>query len=67
MEGFPYIEAEIKHAIHAEYCCTIIDFIARRTSLAFLHARATDAALPKISELMSKELNWSRKRQQVSL
>ncbi|EDV21156.1 uncharacterized protein TRIADDRAFT_64277 [Trichoplax adhaerens] len=63
VEGFPYIEAEIKHAIRDEYCCSIVDFIARRTSLAFLNARATDAALPRISELMSKELNWSRKKQ----
>lgn len=48
-----------------EYACTAIDIIARRTRLGFLNVQAADEALPRIVEIMGKELNWSQERRTV--
>ncbi|GAB1286344.1 Glycerol-3-phosphate dehydrogenase [Apodemus speciosus] len=60
---FPYIEAEVKYGIK-EYACTAVDMISRRTRLAFLNVQAAEEALPRIVELMGRELNWSELRKQ---
>jgi len=65
--GFPVIEAEVLYCIRNEYCCTIEDFIARRSRLAFLDARATEDALPRIADLMASELQWSSRRKRQEL
>lgn len=64
MEQFPYIEAEIRYGVQ-EYACTIVDFLARRTRLAFLNAQAAADAIPKIADIMAKELNWSKAKKEV--
>lgn len=48
-----------------EYACTAVDMISRRTRLAFLNVQAAEEALPRIVELMGRELNWSELRKQV--
>uniref|UniRef100_A0A3Q1CAL3 Glycerol-3-phosphate dehydrogenase, mitochondrial n=1 Tax=Amphiprion ocellaris TaxID=80972 RepID=A0A3Q1CAL3_AMPOC len=58
---FPYIEGEVLYAIK-EYACTAIDVIARRTRLGFLNVQAADEALPRIVQIMGKELDWSQER-----
>lgn len=63
---FPYLEAEVKYAVH-EYACTAVDVIARRTRLAFLNVRATEEVLPRIVSLLSKELKWNKKREEIEL
>ena len=65
VEQFPYIEAEIKYGVK-EYACTIVDFLARRTRLAFLNAEAAADAIPKIAEIMAKELKWSKTEKEVN-
>lgn len=65
VEQFPYIEAEIQYAVK-EYACTIVDFLARRTRLAFLNAEAAADAIPKIAEIMAKELKWSKTKKEVN-
>ncbi|XP_078537843.1 glycerol-3-phosphate dehydrogenase, mitochondrial isoform X2 [Lissotriton helveticus] len=55
---FPYIEAEVKYAMK-EYACTAVDVISRRTRLAFLNVQAAEEALPRIVDIMGKELNWN--------
>ncbi|KAJ3554656.1 hypothetical protein NP233_g12373 [Leucocoprinus birnbaumii] len=57
---YPFIEAEVHYAIKHEYALTAIDILARRTRLSFLNARAALDALPRIIDIMSAELNWSR-------
>ena len=64
LEQFPYIEAEVRYSVQ-EYACTIVDFLARRTRLAFLNAQAAADAIPKIADIMGKELSWSKAKQQV--
>ena len=65
VEQFPYIEAEIQYAVK-EYACTIVDFLARRTRLAFLNAEAAADAIPRIAEIMAKELKWSKTKKEVN-
>ncbi|KAG5283280.1 hypothetical protein AALO_G00040340 [Alosa alosa] len=63
---FPYIESEVQYAIK-EYACTAIDVIARRTRLGFLNVQAADEALPRIVDIMGKELDWSKQRKMDEL
>lgn len=63
---FPYIESEVTYAIK-EYACTVIDVIARRTRLGFLNVQAADEALPRIAQIMAKELNWTEERTKTEL
>ncbi|XP_069472519.1 glycerol-3-phosphate dehydrogenase, mitochondrial isoform X3 [Ambystoma mexicanum] len=63
---FPYIEAEVKYAMK-EYACTAVDVISRRTRLAFLNAQAAEEALPRIVDIMGKELNWSDEKKKEEL
>lgn len=66
LEQFPYIEAEVRYSVQ-EYACTIVDFLARRTRLAFLNAQAAADAIPKIADIMGKELSWSKAKQQAEI
>lgn len=57
----PHPLAQVLYAIK-EYACTAIDVIARRTRLGFLNVQAADEALPRIVQIMGKELDWSQER-----
>ncbi|KIJ64594.1 hypothetical protein HYDPIDRAFT_132623 [Hydnomerulius pinastri MD-312] len=61
--NYPYLEAEVLYATRHEYACTAVDVLARRTRLAFVNAQAALTALPRVIEIMGKELGWSRSRQ----
>ncbi|KAG6940014.1 glycerol-3-phosphate dehydrogenase 2 [Chelydra serpentina] len=63
---FPYIEAEVMYGIK-EYACTAVDMISRRTRLAFLNVQAADEALPRIIDIMGKELHWSEQKKKEEL
>jgi len=58
--NYPYIDAEVSFACR-EYACTIEDVLSRRTRLAFLNKDAALAALPRVADIMAKELGWSSK------
>ncbi|KAJ1509822.1 mitochondrial glycerol-3-phosphate dehydrogenase [Coelomomyces lativittatus] len=60
--GFPYLEAEVYHGLRNEYACTLTDMVARRLRLAFLNAHLAYYALPKILDIMAKELVWDDDR-----
>lgn len=60
--NFSFIQ--VKYGIK-EYACTAVDMISRRTRLAFLNVQAAEEALPRIVELMGRELNWSESKKQV--
>ncbi|XP_043097720.1 glycerol-3-phosphate dehydrogenase, mitochondrial isoform X2 [Puntigrus tetrazona] len=63
---FPYIESEVQYAVK-EYACTAIDVISRRTRLGFLNVQAADEALPRIVEIMGKELQWTEQKKKDEL
>jgi glycerol-3-phosphate dehydrogenase len=59
---YPYIEAEVHYATRYEYAQTAVDFIARRSRLAFQNNRVAMEALPRIIDIMSAELEWDDAR-----
>jgi len=65
--GYPYLEAEIIYAIENEYAVTPADILARRTRLAFLNSTAAKLCLPRVVEVMAKELGWDQARQRMEL
>jgi glycerol-3-phosphate dehydrogenase len=62
---YPFVDGEIRYAVRHEYAQTAVDVIARRTRLSFLNAQAALEALPKVINIMSEELNWDKKREEV--
>ncbi|XP_068646057.1 glycerol-3-phosphate dehydrogenase SDP6, mitochondrial-like [Aristolochia californica] len=60
--GHPYLEAEVAYCARNEYCETAVDFIGRRTRLAFLDANAASEALPRVIEILAAEHGWSQER-----
>ncbi|KAG8694925.1 mitochondrial glycerol-3-phosphate dehydrogenase [Ceratobasidium sp. 394] len=65
--AYPFIEAEIRYAVHHEYAQTATDFLARRSRLAFLNAQAALDALPRVVEIMGAELGWDVKRRKQEI
>ncbi|KAK4473463.1 hypothetical protein MN116_002830 [Schistosoma mekongi] len=63
---FPFIEAEVEYACR-EYACHVVDFLARRTRLAFLNVRAAEEALPRIVDLMGEHLKWNSERKKQEM
>jgi glycerol-3-phosphate dehydrogenase len=62
---YPFVDGEVRYAVRHEYAQTAADVLARRTRLAFLNAQASLEALPKVIDLMTQELGWDRKRQDL--
>lgn len=54
----PFTIAELKYSLKYEYIRTPIDFLARRTRLAFLNAREALVAVDGVVEIMKSELKW---------
>lgn len=50
-----------------EYACHAVDFLARRTRLAFLNVRAAEEALPRIVDLMGEHLKWNSERKKQEM
>ncbi|KAJ1403121.1 hypothetical protein SESBI_27528 [Sesbania bispinosa] len=65
--GYPYLEAEVAYCARNEYCESAIDFIARRTRLAFLETDAAKKALPRVIEILANEHKWDNSRQKEEL
>ncbi|GAA5970114.1 hypothetical protein JCM21900_005655, partial [Sporobolomyces salmonicolor] len=61
---YPYIDAEVTWACRREYAATAVDVIARRTRLSFLNSEAALEALPKVIDIMGKELGWDDNRKE---
>ncbi|MCV4754011.1 hypothetical protein OFC37_31605, partial [Escherichia coli] len=57
--AWPYLEAEVVYSTRFEMAHTPLDILARRTRLAFLDTLAALAAVPRVSELMGRELGWN--------
>ncbi|KAF8001565.1 hypothetical protein HF325_004066 [Metschnikowia pulcherrima] len=54
----PFTVAELKYSLKYEYIRTPLDFLARRSRLAFLNARQALHAVDGVVEIMKNELNW---------
>ncbi|ROW06582.1 hypothetical protein VMCG_04451 [Cytospora schulzeri] len=62
---YPYVDGEVRYAVHHEYAQTAVDVLARRTRLAFLNAQAALESLPKVIDIMASELNWDARRKDL--
>lgn len=56
----PFTIAELKYSLKYEYIRTPLDFLARRTRLAFLNARQAYEAIDGVVEIMKKEFKWDK-------
>ncbi|KAH7292018.1 hypothetical protein KP509_29G047500 [Ceratopteris richardii] len=65
--GYPYLEAEVAYCARNEYCETAVDFIARRSRLAFLDTNAAAKAVPRVVEILATEHKWNRARRKLEL
>ncbi|KAG5918634.1 hypothetical protein E4U42_006791 [Claviceps africana] len=63
--SFPFIEAELRHAVRSEAACTAADVIARRIRLAFLDVHAALGALPRVIDVLAEELGWTEARKRA--
>ncbi|KAG6050968.1 hypothetical protein E4U39_002708 [Claviceps sp. Clav50 group G5] len=63
--SFPFIEAELRHAVRSEAACTAADVISRRTRLAFLDVHAALGALPRVIDVLGEELEWTEARKKA--
>jgi glycerol-3-phosphate dehydrogenase len=60
--NYPFMDGELLYAMRYEYATTPMDFLARRTRLAFLNCNAAYHALPAVVDAMAQELGWSKQR-----
>ncbi|ERN10473.1 glycerol-3-phosphate dehydrogenase SDP6, mitochondrial [Amborella trichopoda] len=65
--GYPYLEAEVAYCARNEYCESAVDFIARRSRLAFLDTDAANRALPRVIEILAAEHKWDRARKKQEI
>lgn len=65
--GYPFLEAEVAYCARQEFCESAVDFIARRSRLAFLDTDAAGRALPRIVEILAAEHKWDKARQKLEI
>ncbi|KAL6552821.1 Glycerol-3-phosphate dehydrogenase sdp6, mitochondrial [Orobanche hederae] len=65
--GYPILEAEVAYCARHEYCESVVDFIARRSRLAFLDTDAARRAVPRVVEILTAEHKWDKSRQKQEL
>lgn len=64
---YPFIEAEIKYACKHEMALTVKDMLTTRMRLAYLNSEAAKQAIPKVADLMQKELGWTKKEKEEQI
>ncbi|KAG5474256.1 hypothetical protein LSCM1_03035 [Leishmania martiniquensis] len=55
----PVVEAEVVYAAQREHCEHVMDFIARRTRIAFVNSAEAEQVVPRVTELMGQVKGWS--------
>ncbi|XP_010267192.1 PREDICTED: glycerol-3-phosphate dehydrogenase SDP6, mitochondrial isoform X2 [Nelumbo nucifera] len=65
--GYPFLEAEVAYCARHEYCESAVDFVSRRSRLAFLDTDAAGRALPRIIQILATEHKWNESRQKEEL
>ncbi|AIN99660.1 glycerol-3-phosphate dehydrogenase (FAD-dependent), mitochondrial [Leishmania panamensis] len=56
----PVVEAEVVYAAQREHCEHVMDFIARRTRMAFVNVEQAEQVVPRVAELMGQVKGWAR-------
>jgi glycerol-3-phosphate dehydrogenase len=63
----PVLEAEVVFAVEQEYACSAVDFLGRRTRLAYLDHDAAAEALPHVVDIMGTLLKWDKTKKQAEM
>lgn len=58
MEGYPYLEREVKYTCKKEIVCTLTDMLTLRMRIAYLKKDAMSVA-PRVADFMAKSLGWN--------
>lgn len=66
-EDSPVVEAEVVYAAQNEHCEHVMDFIARRTRMAFVNAKDAESVVPRVAELMASTKGWSSSRRNAEI
>lgn len=64
---YPFIEAEVVFGVRHDWVVRPEDFLARRSRLAYLNKEAAMRAIPRVVQLMARELKWDRARQSAEM
>ncbi|KAK7347864.1 hypothetical protein VNO80_22403 [Phaseolus coccineus] len=64
---YPFLEAEVAYCARHEYCESAIDFISRRSRLAFLDTDAAGRALSRVIQILGSEHKWDKTRQKQQM
>mmetsp|Transcript_16347 Transcript_16347/g.22093 ORF Transcript_16347/g.22093 Transcript_16347/m.22093 type:complete len:84 (+) Transcript_16347:1513-1764(+) len=60
---YSFIEAEVLYAMQSEMAVKPNDVICRRVPVSFIDQKATqEVILPKVVDIMAKELGWNEDR-----
>ncbi len=67
IDGLPYVRAEARYAVEAEWALDLLDVLSRRTRALLLDADATADAADDVAELIGPALEWDRaeRRRQI--
>lgn len=63
----PVLEAEVVFAVEQEYAQSAVDFLGRRTRLAYLDHDAALEALPHVVEIMATLLKWDKTKRSTEM
>ncbi|HET9975174.1 MAG TPA: glycerol-3-phosphate dehydrogenase/oxidase [Streptosporangiaceae bacterium] len=67
VEGYPYLRAEVSHAVTHEGALHVEDVLARRVRLLIESSDAGAAAAPEVVAVMAGLLGWNRRRRATEL
>ena len=60
---YPYLKAEVIHAVRRESARSVVDVLARRVRLGFLNTKATIEVASEVARLVAPLLKWSEQKQ----
>ena len=65
---YPFLESEVLYSVQSEMAVKPNDIVCRRVPISFIDvAAARDTILPKVVEIMGRELGWSEERKKQEL
>ena len=67
VDGYPYLRAEVSHAVTHEGALHVEDVLARRVRLLIESADAGASAAPEVAAIMGGLLGWSRRRRATEI
>ena len=65
---YSFIEAEVLYSMQSEMAVKPNDVICRRVPVSFIdHKASEETILPKVADIMAKELGWNEERKKLEI